>query len=269
MMARLEPNVTYARKLELAWEHLVSTVLSEDYEVPVDLGSLLRSNGLGPPIYATSSRRRGGLQRRNGRWYPIIYRPDGPSISSSRTSERFTIAHELGHALIDEVFALRPARSREYWALERLCDRFAAALLVPQRHIQPVAEGIMSPQDFTDVVVREAAVCNVSLAVSARCLVDFRQGLACWGIREINKEFVVQWAAENPTVLGLNPRTHIRDDSSLYVPLRATPVLVGLHSEFTLDSYAARCERMSPGFLIISVMGSVSESVEDVSRYVV
>jgi Zn-dependent peptidase ImmA (M78 family) len=44
---------------------------------------------------------------------------------------RFTVAHELGHILLDQEWGLRPSSAAEYWRHERWCDDFAGVLLVP------------------------------------------------------------------------------------------------------------------------------------------
>ena len=53
-----------------------------------------------------------------------------------RTRQRFSIAHEIGHWVLERApltHELQPiaARGREYTALERVCDHFAVALLMP------------------------------------------------------------------------------------------------------------------------------------------
>lgn len=50
--------------------------------------------------------------------------------------ERFLIAHELGHLLIERRFATFPLDNSEYWEYENLCDYFARVLLLPERYIQ-------------------------------------------------------------------------------------------------------------------------------------
>ena len=49
-----------------------------------------------------------------------------PNLPSSR--RRFTIAHELGHAVFERL-GMRP---RPSWELERICDKFAAEFLMPR-----------------------------------------------------------------------------------------------------------------------------------------
>ena len=45
-----------------------------------------------------------------------------------RTRKRFTLAHELGHA----VFETTGRRPKPSWELERLCDKLAAEFLMPR-----------------------------------------------------------------------------------------------------------------------------------------
>jgi hypothetical protein len=50
--------------------------------------------------------------------------------------ERFTVAHELGHCVVETRFGLRPTSRREYWQLEHICNEFAATLLAPPQLLQ-------------------------------------------------------------------------------------------------------------------------------------
>src|SRR3954468_19234907 len=75
--------------------------------IPVYLDTLLTELGIGPVILEQDRRRHGGLRKLGDRWHPIVYTKDAWN-SSLDPSQRFTVAHELGHALIDEQFELRP-----------------------------------------------------------------------------------------------------------------------------------------------------------------
>jgi hypothetical protein len=67
--------------------------------------------------------------------------------------QRFTVAHELGHLLLDEARArLRPTRLEE----ERLCDAFAAAILVPPDQLEQALAEVdrVGPGDVLDLCNR-------------------------------------------------------------------------------------------------------------------
>jgi hypothetical protein len=66
-----------------------------------------------------------GELQRDGDGFKVVY-----SSSLSPTRRRFTIAHELAHAIFESTGPNCPRKGVE---LERLCDRIAAEILMPQR----------------------------------------------------------------------------------------------------------------------------------------
>ncbi len=67
-----------------------------------------------------------GALENDGRGFRIVYAPDLPV-----SRRRFTIAHELGHAVLQKASKKVFSASNE---LERLCDMFAAEVLLPRPH---------------------------------------------------------------------------------------------------------------------------------------
>jgi hypothetical protein len=65
-----------------------------------------------------------GELRKDSRGFSIVY---SSHLSASRL--RFTIAHELGHAIMERTGPNAPRSGRE---LERICDMFAAEILMPR-----------------------------------------------------------------------------------------------------------------------------------------
>lgn len=66
-----------------------------------------------------------GELQRDGDGFKVVY-----SSSLSPTRRRFTIAHEMGHAIFESTGANCPRHGVE---LERLCDKIAAEILMPKR----------------------------------------------------------------------------------------------------------------------------------------
>ena len=98
-----------------------------------------------------------GELRRNGKGFRLIY-----SSYLSPTQRRFTIAHEIGHAIFENSGPNCPRRGKE---LERICDMIAAELLMPE----PL---------FLEMAGSEASAATVvELATS------FQTSLAATGIR--------------------------------------------------------------------------------------
>ena len=66
-----------------------------------------------------------GELRRDGEGFRIVY-----SLSLSPTRRRFTIAHEMAHALFETTGRNCPRTGAE---LERICDKISAEILMPRR----------------------------------------------------------------------------------------------------------------------------------------
>jgi hypothetical protein len=118
--------VAKARNADEAVELLTTELVGALTTVPIDLSAL--ANAIGVREIRASSLVSTGELRDEGDDIVILHSND---LSDVR--RRFTVAHELGHA----VLVLRgksPVRAGR--DLERFCDSFAAALLLP-RHLLP------------------------------------------------------------------------------------------------------------------------------------
>ena len=58
--------------------------------------------------------------------------------NSFNSIERFLIAHELGHLVLQQHGAKNPSGKSEYWKLEKLCDAFARRLLLPDAFVMKI-----------------------------------------------------------------------------------------------------------------------------------
>ena len=85
-----------------------------------------------------------GATRRIGDLWVILVNADEPAVR-----HRFTIAHELKHILDDEATAHLRRLGREeprQWLTERICDYFAACLLMPRLWVKRIwADGTQNP----------------------------------------------------------------------------------------------------------------------------
>jgi hypothetical protein len=83
-----------------------------------------------------------------------------PSTNVAGTSisrERFMIAHELGHLILERHCGVRPLGISEYWRHEQLANNFAAMLLVPDRIVKAnITHEYRSPELMT--LTRKMAV---------------------------------------------------------------------------------------------------------------
>jgi Zn-dependent peptidase ImmA (M78 family) len=84
-----------------------------------------------------------GELRRDGDRLRVFY-----SIDLSADRRRFTIAHEMGHALLESTGPKRPQKGKE---VERLCDMFAAELLMPRQEFLDRAHGEASTERILEL----------------------------------------------------------------------------------------------------------------------
>jgi len=127
---RLRAFSDNARTTEDAVKTIATRLLADVTSPPTDLPSVgikLDVLSIQADESLTGS---GGLQRHRA-GYRILYSP-----SQSVPRQRFTIAHELAHAVFERTGQRCPRRGRE---LERLCDMIATELLLPEaifrRHV--------------------------------------------------------------------------------------------------------------------------------------
>lgn len=194
--------------------HVRATYAAEMLRVPVVLDQLLGIEGLGEVVIETAKGRHGGLRRVGGRDSPVVYRsvPFGEGLSPR---ERFTVVHEVAHAIVQRELQVAPSRSREYWALEDLCNEYAAAVLMPDWAVAEALHGPSNAREFTHDALWLARRCAVSHEAAFKRAVASAPGTAAWGLRERRGGTVVGWSAENPEILGLRPGTALRGDGPL------------------------------------------------------
>lgn len=81
------------------------------------------------------SKSEGIVLQRNGGWRVVLPKRGSDSVPALLGRDRFTLAHEIGHirlsSLFKESIASVPAKVQE-----RLCDEFAAELLLPTEHVR-------------------------------------------------------------------------------------------------------------------------------------
>jgi len=156
-------------------------------------------------------RRRGELVDRDGQLVIRVLMAD-TSRRATRT-DRFTIAHELGHALLMKRFSLHQPLSRAgYWKHEGWCDDFAGHLLVPDDAlaayaVDRAAESILEIADACEVTPEPAAL-RLATAQPNLTIVALRHSVAN------ASNIVVKWAAPRD-VEGLHRASYIPSSSPL------------------------------------------------------
>lgn len=108
--------------------------------LPIDIFSVLERLRIRLEFSNRENRGHGGhLTRYSHGWTVVLSRSAALGSSDRVTSrDRFTIAHEIGHYLVEGRFGFRPASGGEYWLLEEACNLFALDLLAPDHLLADV-----------------------------------------------------------------------------------------------------------------------------------
>lgn len=239
-------ELTTARRLLLA-------AVPARQPVPVDLGAILDRHGVGPPLVEAGSHRHGGLRLIDGKMYPIVYRT-GPLGTPLTPRERFTVAHELGHALLESSCAIRPSRASEYWALEEVCHEFAAKMLMPTEFVKRVVPSSPSASEFLIAVERTAAACRASITAASRRLVDAVPGTAAWMVEAVGTgtDYRVASTAENGVAFGITRQSKISIDHPLRTVLSAVSAAVGHRGQVSLAGTVVAFKRQTAKYVLLT-----------------
>lgn len=124
--------------------------------------------------------------------------------------ERFTIAHELGHAFFESTGARAPRSGDE---LEAICDMFAAEILMPHREFVKC----LSPSSPITDIVGAAATFQCSILATFRRFAEVHRGNLFvldsgrmqWGIGQIRPSTIhrLDYGLESVLSMILDPRT--------------------------------------------------------------
>jgi hypothetical protein len=129
------------KTVEDAVEQLAQGYLEGVKCPPTDLDSV--GAKLGVTGFEAADLAGSGELRKDGEGLRIFYSHYLPA-----ERRRFTIAHELGHAVLERSGSHAPRYGKE---LERLCDLFAVELLMPKHVFVDVARGEVSTQQILDI----------------------------------------------------------------------------------------------------------------------
>ncbi len=196
----------------------------------------------------------GGLRKLQDRWYPIVYR----SKQSSRPlvpRERFTVAHELAHAIVDDQLRLRPLRRSQYWALEGVCDDFAGRLLIPEKQFLAARAAMSGASSALSGIEALARTTNTSLIVAARRVLEGCPQASAWGVlqekRRIGTAYRVTWTA-GARRYGLTLQSDIKELNPVFDVVAKLDNRVGIRGEVTVAGGMAAYMRPSPRSWVIA-----------------
>lgn len=213
--AKPSPGTTMAIREALRFQQFISDILEEDPELIRHAEITHRTLGDDPEAVAAMERRRWGVpvgkqmawtagQQSVLHWraratelgFIVLLKqmpwedcrglalPDADLVPTlvvntedAPAAQVFTIFHEIGHLLLGEAGACVQRGGNSYRGrIERWCNRFAAAFLVPERELRSTITerfGSLAPQSFTmSHIDRIATLFRVSKHVIARRLAD-------------------------------------------------------------------------------------------------
>jgi hypothetical protein len=133
-----------SKTVEEAIEFLSKQYLEGVQCPPTDLDSI--GTKLGITGFESADLAGSGELRKDGDGLRVFY-----SNYLSVERRRFTIAHEMGHAVLERTGTHVPRYGKE---LERLCDMFAVELLMPKERFVEHANGEVSTQRILDLARR-------------------------------------------------------------------------------------------------------------------
>lgn len=82
-----------------------------------------------------------------------VYLPSSllPQSGYYSATERYWIAHEIGHFILTYLCTATPLGRSEYWQFEDLCNSFARQLLIPENILNNFPKYIDSPKDALEL----------------------------------------------------------------------------------------------------------------------
>src|SRR6266404_6517943 len=117
----------------------------------------------------------------NGYRVELTRSADSPPFLTHR--ERFSLAHEWAHILLDQYTGWRPTSRQEYYLREAACNRLAAHLLVPERAQRNLS--LQHPLDAVRSAARVRLLCGVSWPVAALRIGDGLEHIVLAELRRI------------------------------------------------------------------------------------
>jgi hypothetical protein len=136
---------------------------------PLDLGAIL--DELGIELASGSAERMGKahgyLCEQDSRWKIIV------NASTSTARQRYTIAHELGHFMVEANVGFFPTNRAAYWMLEDVCQAFAGEVLSPSTLVRDLLASVsQTPTGLLDAIPALIERTDLSLEAAARRLID-------------------------------------------------------------------------------------------------
>ncbi len=231
-------------KSEISWLEECIRALNPDGRYPVRLRPILAALGVRLQKRVITSHKldgRGEIRYDGGRYTIILFRThDRPKRLTLR--ERFTIAHEIAHVLVDIKYGSFPTSTKQYWTSESICDEFAGRLLVPTNVLLGIDKD--SSIGVLKGLLSICQACKVSLPVAAHRLARHYNGILLFQVdltHNIKREpvFRVSWVFEEDNPLKFRRGMYLHADH---------PLGNQLMEVLTLRHSSKPCSLRCPGF---------------------
>lgn len=194
------------------------TEVASRLPLPVDLEALMTHLGIRFQVRRVGATHKGAKASLStdleGRFTISILRSCGWS-GTLTPHDRFSVAHEIAHVMIEVWTAWRPVSRGDYHKREELANDLAARLLVPDHTF--ASEFPESPTEVLRLIARVRDRCDVSWAVAGRRIGEGRAGAMfaeARAIRNANNERVlrVTWVAGDTSLEAVRPGKHLGPD---------------------------------------------------------
>ena len=201
--------------------------LTLGFAAPIPVERIARRLGIAIER-STSQAARGQLVRLRA---TTAIRLAGPHRSDELTPrQRFTVGHELGHTLLEQIYPGRfdhlhqPGRGGRYWQeTEVLCNAIASRLLIPDRLVVSVSQRIRTAHELEIEVRRVSLWSQTSREVATRRLLNHLHLDAFVAEIRHDESPILEWSTER-TKDG--PTVRRGRQSAVRVPALAEPLVV-------------------------------------------
>jgi Zn-dependent peptidase ImmA (M78 family) len=154
-------NANYAELLQLAAEEL-----AKGKDLPIDMHAVCKQLEVNVARYQLPANKAQLVRTKSGVEIRLPDQPFGGEEYSRH--ERFLVAHELGHLILERGCAVTPLNNSEYWQHEELCDHFARMLLLPRAIVERKLRGVKAtPKQLLGITTHLASRAYVSWSVAA------------------------------------------------------------------------------------------------------
>jgi hypothetical protein len=186
--------------------------------LPVDSVRILKEVGAKIAVVESkgtaASRKQGeAVTRVSGDGYSVeLHRPaSAPKYLTRR--ERFSLAHEWAHIVVEQRTGWRPVSKRQHFDREFLCNDLASRVLVPDRARHRVS--FRHPVEALKSIGKIRDVCGVSWAVATRRAAEATTKVAVAELQEMQTKnhrnvLKVVWLAGASGMFDLTPNRLIR-----------------------------------------------------------